>query len=155
MWVIGVLLTGCVADVGDEAGSPPGLVGDWFPCEDEACASIADDGMRFRANGSMARLDTPGGPIAIEPICTTVDAELGNYVLDATAGRLTLVQQGDSMELGIELDADRLLLQDVPAFGSHGDDPPPMDIRMRRVLTDTQTRCEDNDPPPMATPISG
>jgi hypothetical protein len=51
-----------------------------------------------------------------------------------------------------ELEGDSLLIRGVQAQASHGEDPPAMDVRMRRVTTETRANCPDDDAPPIARP---
>lgn len=77
------------------------LEGDWFPCKDEACTRLDDDGIRFTADNRWATLDAPGSTFEPgEPY--ELDGPRGDYTFDGT--HLTVTMDGEPEVQTIRVD---------------------------------------------------
>ena len=65
------------------------LEGDWFVCEDEACATLDDDGIRLTADGRWGALEAADGGTYEPGEAYGLDTVRGNYTFDGET--LTLV----------------------------------------------------------------
>ena len=137
-------LAGCgggEVDRGPAEAEASTIVGDWFVCEEAACANLDGNGWRFQSDGTAQRLDGSDGPAA-EPVCADFDDERGPYQYEN--GMLTLL----NVSVRAELSQDILTLHDVPAPTSTDPMAIQETVRMLRVETTISTMCP-GDPPPM------
>lgn len=129
--------------------TPGPLEGDWFQCEDDTCATLDDNGVRFTADGRWGALDAPGGEL--EPgEGYELEGPRGTYSLDGETLTIRVDGTGEAKSVRISFDGDDLLIHDVeqgavacaqPAPPAGGDAPPPTceeqtelkTLRFRRV----------------------
>lgn len=76
-----------------------GLIGDWFPCRDPACARLDNTGFRFDAEGRFFELDAPGRLEPDERYC--VEEQLGTWF--ANGDSYLLHQRGERERSTIRL----------------------------------------------------
>ena len=115
---MGLLGAGCV---------PSALEGDWFACEDDACTTLDDNGVRLTHDGRWAMLEAPGG--SLEPgEAYEVEAPWGDYTFDGTVIHLTVDPPGGpdgmALDFALELHGDELVVIDGArvCFDSDDDD---------------------------------
>jgi hypothetical protein len=127
-------------DGGTATDGPASIVGDWFACEDGSCATIIDDGTRFRGDGTFARLDTPGGAVPPDGrLCVRFDREDGTYRWDGS--ELTLMRPGASDEsFSYEIAGNRAHIEDRLIRDSNGGETV-VDIDLLRFETHEDPAC--------------
>lgn len=85
------------------------LEGDWFPCEDEACTRLDDDGIRFTADDRWSMIDVDGSSYeAGEPI--RMEEARGDYSFDGDHVTLSLDGSSEQRTFKVEFDGDDMLL---------------------------------------------
>lgn len=104
--VITFSLSCCLALQSCTAGP---LEGDWFPCKDEACTQLDDDGIRFTAGNRWAMLEAPGSTFdAGEPY--EMNGMRGDYTFDGTHLTVYLDGEPEQQTLRVDFDGGDLLL---------------------------------------------
>ena len=166
-----VLVAGIVWGCGGD-----GLAGDWFPCEDAACSTLDDDGVRFTEDGRWYLLDAPGGSLDAGESYRVAGGP-GTYDFDGSTLTLTLTEPGKSapvtMTVPARLEGDELVMEALKSSSSFCASPQagpttcvpsegkPQDLRFRRVGFDDGTTVDpvpwpqDDDrpiPPPPPAP---
>ncbi len=133
------------------------LEGDWFPCKDEACTRLDDDGIRFTAGNRWALLEAPGSTYDAGE-SYEMDGPRGDYTFDGTDLTIFLDGEPEQQTIRVEFDNGDLLLHvktstDVacaqPEGGPvHCDPPPPQEeLKVLRFK-----RAGDAQPVPLVPP---
>lgn len=85
------------------------LEGDWFPCKDEACTRLDDDGVRFSADDRWGILEAPGSTYdpgesyELQPV-------RGDYSFDGSSVTLYADGTPEQITMRVEFEGDDLIL---------------------------------------------
>lgn len=96
-----LLVTNCT-------GSP--LEGDWFMCEDAACAALDDEGIRFTEGDRWGALDAPGGSYTPGE-AYELEQPRGTYVFDGQTITLTADGSSEQLSASASFEGELLVLQ--------------------------------------------
>jgi hypothetical protein len=114
------------------------LEGDWFQCEDAACTTLDDNGVRFTANGRWGALEAPGGDY--EPgEAYELDNPRGTYTLEGNTLTLYLDGSNEPQSMRISFDGDDILVHGVPQVSVACTEPVPT----REDTTSSGSTCKE------------